>query len=98
MKNMIFLILFFCLMGFGLKAVDDNLSQIDEDMIMVLADKIITERMEVLENKMTREFDAKLKIVMEEQYHNKEKIKTLEETIMKQNNGITFTTYYRVCN
>ena len=58
-------------------------------MIMVLADKIITERMEVLENKMTREFDAKLKILMEEQYHNKEKIKTLEETIVKQNNGIT---------
>jgi hypothetical protein len=60
-------------MIFGLKAVDDNLLKIDEDMIMVLADKIITERMEVLENKMTRGFDAKLKILMEEQYHNKEK-------------------------
>jgi transcriptional regulator with GAF, ATPase, and Fis domain len=38
---------------------------------------------------MTREFDAKLQIVMEEQYHNKEKIKALEETIAKQNNEIT---------
>jgi len=59
-------------MIFGLKAEDDNLSQIDEDMIMAIADEIITERMEVLENKMTREFDGKLKIVMEEQYHNRE--------------------------
>jgi hypothetical protein len=49
-------------MVFRLKSDDDNLSHIDEDMIMVIADKIITERMEVLENKMTREFDAKLKI------------------------------------
>ena len=76
-------------MIFGLKAEDDNLSQIDEDMIMTIADKIITERMEVLENEMTREFDAKLQIVMEEQYHNKDKIKALEETIVKQNNDIT---------
>jgi hypothetical protein len=38
----------------------------------------------VFENKMTREFDAKVKIVIEEQYHNKEKIKALEETIVKQ--------------
>jgi hypothetical protein len=44
-------------------------------MIMVMAGKIITERMEVLENEMTKQFDAKLKISMEEQYHNKEKIK-----------------------
>ena len=79
--------LFFYHMVFGLKEEDDNLSKIDEDMIMVIADKIITERMEVLENKMTREFDAKLKIVMEEQYHNI-KIKALEETIVKQNNEI----------
>jgi hypothetical protein len=76
-------------MVFGLKENDDNLPQIDEDMIMVIADKIITERMEVLETTMTREFDAKLKIVMEEQYHNKEKIKTLEDMIVKQNNEIT---------
>jgi hypothetical protein len=75
-------------MVFGLKAGDDNLSNIEEGMIMVIADKIITERMDVLENKMTEQFDAKLKIVMEEQYHNKEKIKTLEETIVKQNNEI----------
>ena len=75
-------------MVFGFKEEDDNLPQIDEDMIMVIADKIITERMEVLENKMTREFDAKVSIVIEEQYHNKEKIKTLEETIVKQNNEI----------
>jgi len=88
MKNIIFLVLFFCDMVFGLKEEDDNLSKIDEDMIMVIADKIITERMEVLETKMTREFDAKLQIVMEEQYHNKEKIKALEETIVKQNNEI----------
>jgi hypothetical protein len=60
--------------GAGLKAEDDNLSHIDEDMIMVMAGKIITERMEVLENEMTKQFDAKLKILMEEQYHNKEKI------------------------
>ena len=60
-------------MVFRLKSDDDNLSHIDEDMIMVIADKIITERMEVLENKMTREFDAKLKIVMDEQYHNNKK-------------------------
>ena len=53
-------------------------------MIMVIADKIITEQMVVFENKMTREFDAKVKIVIEEQYHNKEKIKALEETIVKQ--------------
>ena len=51
MKNIIFLILFFCLMVFGLKTEDDNLSKIDEDMIMVIADKIITERMEVLKIK-----------------------------------------------
>jgi hypothetical protein len=76
-------------MVFGLKEKDDNLPQIDEDMIMVIADKIITERMEVLETTMTREFDAKLQIVMEEQYHNKEKIKALDETIAKQNNEIT---------
>ena len=88
MKNILFLVLFYCHMGFGLKEEDDNLSHIDEDMIMVIADKIVTERMEVLENKMTREFDAKLKILMEEQYHNKEKIKALEETIVKQNNEI----------
>jgi hypothetical protein len=47
-----------------------------------------SERMEVLENKMTRECDAKLKIVMEEQYDNKVTIKVLEETIVKQNNYI----------
>jgi hypothetical protein len=81
-------------MVFGLKAADDNLSKIDKDMIMVIADKIITERMEVLENKMTRQCDAKLHIVM--QYHkgnNKitelrgqnEKMDALEETIVKQN-------------
>jgi hypothetical protein len=75
-------------MVFGLKSDDDNLSHIDEDMIMVIADKIISERMEVLENKMTKQFDAKLKILMEEQYHNKEKIKTLEEIIVKQKNDI----------
>jgi hypothetical protein len=49
-------------MVFGLKEEDDNLSKVDEDMIMVIADKIISERMEVLENKMSRQFDAKLKI------------------------------------
>jgi TolA-binding protein len=75
-------------MVFGLKEEDDNLLQIDEDMITVIADKIITKRMGVLENKMTREFDAKLRIVMEEQYHNKKRINTLEETIVKQNNEI----------
>ena len=32
-------------------------------MIMVIADKIITEQMVVFENKMTRECDAKVKIV-----------------------------------
>jgi len=85
---MIFLVLFFCHMVFGLKAADDNLSKIDKDMIMVIADKIITERMEVLEIKMTRQCDAKLQIVMEEQYHDKEKMKALEETIVKQNNEI----------
>ena len=69
-------------------AEDDNLSKIDEDMSLVIADKIISERMEVLENKMTRECDAKLKIVMEEQYDNKVTIKVLEETIVKQNNYI----------
>ena len=37
---------------------------------------------------MTKQFDAKLKIVMEEQYHNKEGIKALEETIVKQKNEI----------
>ena len=89
MRNIIFLVLFFYHMVFGLKEKDDNLPQIDEDMIMVIADKIITERMEVLETTMTREFDAKLQIVMEEQYHNKETIKALEETIAKQNNEIT---------
>ena len=73
MKNITFPVLFFCLMVFELKSDDDYLSHIDEDMIMVIADKIITERMEVLGNKMTREFDAKLKIVMDEQYHNKKK-------------------------
>jgi hypothetical protein len=57
-------------------------------MIMVIADKIISERMEVLENKMSRQFDAKLKILMEEQYHNKEKMKALEETIVKQKHKI----------
>ena len=88
MKNIIFLVLFFCHLIFGLKAEEDDLSHIDKDMIMVIADKIITERMEVLDNKITREFDAKLKIVMEEQYHNKEKVKTLEETIVKQKNDI----------
>jgi hypothetical protein len=75
-------------MVFGLKEEDDNLSKIDEDMIMVIADKIITERMEAFENKMRKQFDAKLKIVMEEQYHNKEGIKALEETIVKQKNEI----------
>ena len=88
MKNIIFLVLFFCLMVFGLKEEDDNLSKVDEDMIMVIADKIITERMEVLENKMSRQFDAKLKILIEEQYHNKKKMKALEETIVKQKNEI----------
>ena len=88
MKNIIFLVLFFYHMVFGLKEEDDNLLQIDEDMITVIADKIITKRMGVLENKMTREFDAKLRIVMEEQYHNKKRINTLEETIVKQNNEI----------
>ena len=75
-------------MVFGLKEEDDNLSKVDEDMIMVIADKIISERMEVLKNKMSRQFDAKLKILMEEQYHNKEKMKALEETIVKQKNKI----------
>ena len=75
-------------MVFGLKAEDDNLSKIDEDMIMVIADKIITERMEAFENKMRKQFNATLKIVMEEQYHNKEGIKALEETIVKQTNEI----------
>ena len=89
MKNIIFMVLFFYHTFFGLKDEDDNLLQIDEDMITVIADKIITERMEALETTMTREFDAKLQIVMEEQYHNKEKIKALEETIAKQNNEIT---------
>jgi hypothetical protein len=42
-----------------IKSKDDNLLLMDEDMIMVIADKIITERMVVLENKMTREFDAR---------------------------------------
>ena len=88
MKNIIFIVLFFCHMVFGLKAEDDNLSNIEEDMIMVITDKIITERMDVLENKMRREFDAKLKIVMDEQYHDKEKMKALEETIVKQNHEI----------
>jgi hypothetical protein len=58
MKTVTFLILFFCHVVFGLKAEDDNLSHIDEDMIMVMAGKIITERMEVLENEMTKQFDA----------------------------------------
>ena len=49
---------------------------------------VIAERMNTFENKMTREFGAKLKIVMEEQYHNREKIKALEETIVKQKNEI----------
>ena len=93
MKNIMFLALFFCHMIFGLKAVDDNLIKIDEDMIMVLADKIITKRMGVLENKMTREFDAKLKIVMEKQYHNKEnditKLQNIEETLNLQRQEIT---------
>jgi hypothetical protein len=44
--------------------------------------------MEVLENEMTKQFDAKLKILMEEEYHNKEKIKALQETIVKQKNDI----------
>jgi hypothetical protein len=44
--------------------------------------------MNTFENKMTREFGAKVKIVMEEQYHNREKIKALEETIVKQKNEI----------
>ena len=70
MKNIIFLVLFFCYMMFG------SMAEIDEDMIMVIADKIITERMN---------------IVMEEQYHtcNREKIKVLNETIVKQKNDIT---------
>jgi uncharacterized coiled-coil protein SlyX len=53
-----------------------SMAEIDEDMIMVIADKIITERMN---------------IVMEEQYHtcNREKIKVLNETIVKQKNDIT---------
>ena len=51
MKNITFPVLFFCLMVFELKSDDDNLSHIDEDMIMVIADKIISERMEVLEKK-----------------------------------------------
>jgi hypothetical protein len=55
-------------------------------MIMVIGDKIISERMEVFENKMSRQFDAKLKILMEEKYHNNEKMKALEETILKQKN------------
>jgi len=91
MRNIIFLVLFFYHMVFGLKEKGDNLPQIDEDMIMVIADKIITERMNTFENKLTREFGAKLKIVMEEQYHtcNREKIKVLKETIVKQKNDIT---------
>jgi hypothetical protein len=44
MKNIIFLVLFFCLMVFGLKEEDDNFSKVDEDMIMVIADTIISER------------------------------------------------------
>ena len=88
MKNIIFLVLLFDYVVSGSMSEDDNLSKIDEDMSLVIADKIISERMEVLENKMTRECDAKLKIVMEEQYDNKETIKVLEETIVKQNNYI----------
>jgi hypothetical protein len=76
-------------MVFGSMAEDYNLLQIDKDMIMVIADKIITERMEVLENKMTREFDAKLEIVMEEQYHNKKKLQNMEETLNLQRQEIT---------
>ena len=37
---------------------------------------VIAERMNTFENKMTREFGAKVKIVMEEQYHNREKNKS----------------------
>jgi hypothetical protein len=37
MKTVTFLILFFCHVVFGIKAEDDNLSHIDEDMIMVMA-------------------------------------------------------------
>jgi hypothetical protein len=60
-------------MVFGLKEEDDNLSKVEEDMIMVIADAIISERMEVLENEITKQFDVKVKILMEEQYHNKKK-------------------------
>ena len=88
MKNIIFLVLFFCLMVFGLKEEDDNFSKVDEDMIMVIADTIISERMEVLENEITKQFDVKMKILMEEQYHNKKQMKALEETIVKQKNEI----------
>ena len=66
MKNIIFLVLFFYHMVFGLKEEDDNLSKIDEDMIMVIGDKIISERMEVLENKMSRQFDARHSFVWSE--------------------------------
>jgi hypothetical protein len=48
MKNIIFMVLFFYHTFFGLKDEDDNLLQIDEDMITVIADKIITERMEMI--------------------------------------------------
>ena len=48
-KNIIFLVLFFCHMVSGPMDEHDNLSKIDEDMIMVIT--IITEQMEVLENK-----------------------------------------------
>ena len=71
-------------MVFGLKEEDDNFSKVDEDMIMVIADTIISERMEVLENEITKQFDVKVKILMDEQYHNKKKMKALEETIVKQ--------------
>jgi uncharacterized coiled-coil protein SlyX len=75
-------------MVFGLKEEDDNMSKIDEDMIMVIAGKIITERMDVLEHKMKREFDAKLNILMEEQHRNKGRIETLDEIIVKQKKEI----------
>jgi hypothetical protein len=75
-------------MVFGLKEEDDNFSKVDEDMIMVIADTIISERMEVLENEITKQFDVKMKILMEEQYHNKKQMKALEETIVKQKNEI----------
>jgi hypothetical protein len=42
-------------MVFGLKEEDDNFSKVDEDMIMVIADTIISERMEVLENEITKQ-------------------------------------------